>query len=177
MYQNLSKQPNPPHNRFYKNSFINRTTLMKILMVCLGNICRSPLAEGIMQNKINQHGLDWEVDSSGTGAWHVGDLPDPRSIRVAKKNNIDITNQRARQFRAQDLDNFDLVLAMDSSNFQNIRRLASTKEQEEKIHMIMNFVTPGMNQVVPDPYYGSDGFDNVYEMLEEACGKIVEKYS
>jgi len=130
---------------------------MKILMVCLGNICRSPLAEGIMQNKINQHNLDWEVDSAGTGAWHSGESPDPRSIQVAKKNNIDITHQRGRQFRAEDLEEFDLVLTMDAFNFQNVRRLATSTTQEEKIKLIMNYVTPGMNQVVPDPYYGDHG--------------------
>jgi len=150
---------------------------MKILMVCLGNICRSPLAEGIMQNKINQNNLDWEVDSSGTGAWHSGELPDPRSIKVAKKNNIDITNQRGRQFKQQDLDDFDLILTMDASNFQNVKRLATSKAQEDKIHLIMNFANPGMNQIVPDPYYGDDGFENVYEMLDEACECIVKQFS
>ena len=150
---------------------------MKILMVCLGNICRSPLAEGIMQNKINQNGLDWEVDSSGTGAWHSGELPDPRSIKVAKKHNIDITNQRGRQFQAHDLDEFDLILTMDASNYQNVKRLASTQEHEDKIHLIMNFANPGMNQTVPDPYYGNDGFENVYEMLDEACECIVTKFN
>jgi len=146
-------------------------------MVCLGNICRSPLAEGIMQNKINQNNLDWEVDSSGTGAWHSGELPDPRSIKVAKKNNIDITNQRGRQFKQQDLDDFDLILTMDASNFQNVKRLATSKAQEDKIHLIMNFANPGMNQIVPDPYYGDDGFENVYEMLDEACECIVKQFS
>ncbi len=146
-------------------------------MVCLGNICRSPLAEGIMQEKINQKKLSWEVDSSGTGAYHSGELPDPRSIKVAKSHNIDITNQRARQFQSQDLDNFDLILTMDASNYQNVKRLATSKEQEEKIHLIMNFASPGMNQIVPDPYYGNDGFENVYEMLDEACECIVEQFS
>jgi len=149
---------------------------MKILMVCLGNICRSPLAEGIMQNKIEAHGLNWEVDSSGTGAYHAGELPDPRSIKVAKENNIDITNQRARQFQVDDFKNFDLILTMDATNFQNVKRLAANSEEESKIHMIMNFVTPGMNQVVPDPYYGNDGFGDVFEMLDIACERIVEKY-
>ena len=149
---------------------------MKILMVCLGNICRSPLAEGIMENKINQFNLDWQVDSAGTGAWHVGELPDPRSIKVAQKYNIDITNQRARQFRKDDLEEFDLILTMDASNYQNVKRLASSPTQIDKVKMIMNFVSPGMNQPVPDPYYGNDGFENVFEMLDEACDKIIEKH-
>ncbi|MEM6964663.1 MAG: low molecular weight protein-tyrosine-phosphatase [Bacteroidota bacterium] len=149
---------------------------MKILMVCLGNICRSPLAEGIMAHKIQQNELDWEVDSAGTGAWHAGELPDPRSIQVAKKNKIDITHQRARQFKAEDLDDFDLILTMDASNYQNVKKLASTPTHESKIHLIMNFVNPDMNQVVPDPYYGDYGFENVFEMLDEACDCVIEQY-
>jgi len=146
---------------------------MKILMVCLGNICRSPLAEGVMLSKINENSLNWEVDSAGTGAWHVGEAPDPRSIAVAHDNDIDITNQRARQFKAIDLDDFDLVLAMDSSNYQNIIRLASNEDQKNKVKMIMNYVEPGRNISVPDPYYGNDGFVQVYDMLDSACEHII----
>ena len=150
---------------------------MKILMVCLGNICRSPLAEGIMENKVQQNGLDWQVDSAGTGAWHVGERPDSRSISTARQHGIDITRQRARQFKPQDLQNFDLVLAMDSTNYRDIRVLATTEEQEEKVQLIMNFVQPGFNQNVPDPYWDSNGFENVFKMLDEACQKIVDKFS
>ncbi len=149
---------------------------MKILMVCLGNICRSPLAEGIMRHKITKSGLNWHVDSAGTGAWHVGELPDSRSIATAKKHQIDITNQRARQLKPHDLDRFDLVLAMDSQNYRDILRLATTKEQEEKVQLIMNFVTPDRNQAVPDPYWDDNGFELVFGMLEEACEKVVEKF-
>jgi len=149
---------------------------MKILMVCLGNICRSPLAEGIMQHKITQHGLDWQVDSAGTGAWHIGELPDRRSIATARQFGIDITNQRARQLKPHDLDRFDLVLAMDSQNYRDILGLATTKEQEEKVQLIMNFVTPDRNQAVPDPYWDDNGFVKVYEMLEAACEKVVERF-
>lgn len=145
-------------------------------MVCLGNICRSPLAEGILKTKINERELDWEVDSSGTGSWHIGELPDRRSIAVARKYGIDITDQRARQFRPGDLSEFDLVLAMDSSNYQNIVRHASSKEQEGKVELIMNFRSPGMNENVPDPYWDDNGFENVYHMLSEACDAILEKY-
>jgi len=142
----------------------------------LGNICRSPLAEGIMRQKINERKLDWEVDSAGTGAWHVGELPDPRSIEVAKVNNIDITNQNARQFNRDDFHEFDLILTMDAMNFQNVMSMAR-EEQEEKVHLIMNFVSPGKNEQVPDPYYGERGFDLVFEMLEEACEKIAAQFS
>lgn len=150
---------------------------MKILMVCLGNICRSPLAEGIMREKIQQHGLDWEVDSAGTGSWHVGNEPDHRSIAVALDNGIDIRSQRGRQISKEDLDIFDLIFVMDSSNYQNVQRLVFRKEQKEKIEMIMNLVQPGYNQNVPDPYYGDDGFVGVYEMLDAACDQLVTKYS
>ena len=149
---------------------------MKILMVCLGNICRSPLAEGIMLQKINERKLNWEVDSAGTGAWHVGELLDPRSIEIAEIHNIDITNQNARQFNRDDFHEFDLILTMDAMNFRNVMSMA-TEEQQERVHMIMNFVSPGRNEQVPDPYYGERGFDLVFEMLEEACDKVLEKYS
>ena len=143
-------------------------------MVCLGNICRSPLAEGILKHKVNEQGLDWIVDSAGTGSWHVGELPDSRSIATAQAHHIDINDQRARQFSRQDLEDFDLILAMDSSNYQNIVRHAN-EGQKSKVHMILNFLHPGMNQSVPDPYYGGDdGFEKVYQMLDQACDKVIE---
>lgn len=145
-------------------------------MVCLGNICRSPLAEGILQMKVKAQGLDWEVDSAGTGAWHVGELPDPRSVQVARKNGIDITYQRARQFQAQDLDTYDLIFAMDQSNLANILRKAGSPGQEKKVHLIMNQVQPNANIGVPDPYYDDNGFDQVFEMLDEACDRIIEQW-
>ncbi len=149
---------------------------MKVLMVCLGNICRSPLAEGILQHKAHLQGLNWQVDSAGTGSWHVGENPDPRSIDVARKKGIDISRQRARQFQAADLLDYDLVFAMDSSNFRNIVQLADTETQKAKVDLIMNLVQPGYNQNVPDPYYNSKGFEQVFQMLEEACEKLVDKY-
>ena len=150
---------------------------MKILMVCLGNICRSPLAEGIMQRKISERGLDWRVDSAGTGAWHIGEKPDSRSIATARQHGIDLTQQRARQLKPHDLDRFDLVLAMDSQNYRDILSLATSKEQEGKVQLIMNFATPDRNQAVPDPYWDDNGFDQVFEMLEVACGKVVERFN
>jgi len=145
-------------------------------MVCLGNICRSPLAEGILQSKIREKGLDWEVDSAGTGAWHVGEKPDRRSIKVAQYNGIDITYQRARQFRAQDLAEYDLVFAMDQSNRSNILRLAQSPAEESKVHLIMNLVEPEVDINVPDPYYDDNGFNQVFEMLDEACERIIERW-
>lgn len=145
-------------------------------MVCLGNICRSPLAEGILKKKLAENKLNWEVDSAGTGAWHIGERPDPRSIQTARKHGIDITGQRARQFAPADLDRFDLILAMDSSNFQDIIRHAISEEQKKKVHLIMNFLHPNGNKNVPDPYWDDNGFDRVYEMLDKACDKILEKH-
>ncbi|MEM9821182.1 MAG: low molecular weight protein-tyrosine-phosphatase [Bacteroidota bacterium] len=150
---------------------------MKILMVCLGNICRSPLAEGILKHKIGTHGLDWTVDSAGTGSWHIGEAPDHRSIAVANLNGIDIRSQRSRQIQATDLDTFDLVFAMDGSNYNDIRRMATRPDQLEKIKLIMNMADPGRNQGVPDPYYGQDGFGQVYEMLDRACEQILAHYT
>lgn len=148
---------------------------MKILMVCLGNICRSPLAEGILKYKIKEQNLDWEVDSAGTGAWHVGELPDSRSIEVAKVHGIDITNQRARQFRGIDLDYFDVVFAMDSSNYQNILKLAVDDAQKTKVKLIMNELDAGRNENVPDPYWDDDGFEKVFQMLDKAINKFLAK--
>ncbi len=149
---------------------------MKILMVCLGNICRSPLAEGIMRRKIKENNLDWEVDSAGTGYWHIGESPDERSIAVAKKYGIDISDQKARQLRPHDLQDFDMVFVMDSSNYRNVQTFAQSEDEKNKIEFIMNLVKPGYNQNVPDPYYDSDGFEEVYEMLNRACEKVVEVY-
>lgn len=150
---------------------------MKILMVCLGNICRSPLAEGILKSKIHERGLNWQVDSAGTGSWHIGERPDPRSIAVARRYGIDITDQRARQFSAEDLDQFDLVLAMDQSNFRDILRLSRTEQQQGKVEMILNFVEPGRNESVPDPYWDDDGFEKVFHLLDEACDLLIEQYA
>lgn len=148
---------------------------MKILMVCLGNICRSPLAEGIMRTKIKEKGLDWTVDSRGTGSWHVGNLPDNRSIQVARSHAIDITDQRAAQLKKQDLSDFDLIYGMDASNFKNIIKMCHTDKQKQKVHMIMNEHEPGMNQSVPDPYWDDNGFEIVFQMLDKACEAIIQR--
>ncbi len=149
---------------------------MKILMVCLGNICRSPLAEGILKAKVEAKDLDWDVESAGTSSFHNGDLPDPRSIAVAKAHGIDITDQRSRLFVKEDLDEFDLILAMDSLNYQDILRKASSEIQKRKVKLIMNYEKPGYNQAVPDPYWNSDGFEGVFQMLDRACEKIIDQY-
>lgn len=148
---------------------------MKILMVCLGNICRSPLAEGIMRKK--SEGLTFEVDSAGTAAYHIGEHPDPRSIAVGQKYQVDIKNLRGRQFIQSDFDAFDLIFAMDQSNYNNIISLARDQADEQKVRLILNESHPGMDLEVPDPYYGGDqGFENVYRMLDEACDAIINNH-
>jgi protein-tyrosine phosphatase len=150
--------------------------MIKVLMVCLGNICRSPLAEGILVSKVNADKIF--VDSAGTGAYHIGKLPDERSIEVARKYGIDITNQRARKFTVKDFDTFDYIYAMDESNYQNILMLARTNQDKSKVQLILNETHPSKNLAVPDPYYGGNlGFENVYTMLEEACEIIANKLS
>ena len=147
---------------------------MKILMVCLGNICRSPLAEGILKNKTQN--LDVFVDSAGTASYHVGNLPDSRSIEIANKNGIDLTYQRARQFSEKDFDDFDKIYAMDTNNYSNIISLARNQSDRDKVDVILNELTPKSYDSVPDPYYGAgDGFQIVYDMLDNACDAIVGK--
>lgn len=148
--------------------------MSKILMVCLGNICRSPLAEGILKAKTNH--LDVVVDSAGTAAYHVGEQPDIRSIEIANKYGIDLTSQRARQFSVNDFDEFDKIYAMDSTNYANIISLARDEKDRNKVDVILNESNPKSFQSVPDPYYGGEnGFQDVYEMLEEACDIITQK--
>lgn len=147
---------------------------VKILMVCLGNICRSPLAEGILASKLS--GKNFFVDSAGTAGYHIGSQPDKRSIAIAKTKGVDITYQRARQFQAKDFDEFDFIYAMDSSNYKDILKLAPNKESKAKVKMILNELFPGENVDVPDPYYGSEnGFSTVFDMLDQACEIIAEK--
>ena len=145
----------------------------RILMVCLGNICRSPLAEGILKSKAKN--LNIQVDSAGTISFHAGKLPDNRSIAIAKKYNIDITNQRSRKFIPEDFERFDKIYVMDSSNYTDVVQQAKNQTQIGKVEMILNLVFPGENVDVPDPYYGGkNGFEQVYKMLDEACDKIIE---
>lgn len=147
--------------------------MTKILMVCLGNICRSPLAEGILKSKLSNN---FVVDSAGTANYHVGSSPDKRSVAVARKHGLDISNLKGRQFEVSDFDTFDMIYVMDESNYQNIMKLARNPEDIAKVNMILNEVHENKNFEVPDPYYGGDhGFENVYQMLNEACTIIANK--
>ena len=146
----------------------------KVLMVCLGNICRSPLAEGLLKSKVNPEKV--EVDSAGTSNYHIGDLPDERSVVTAKKHGIDITSQRGRQFSVEDFDTFDYIFVMDKSNQADVLSLARTKEEGKKVDLILNKIYPNEQKDVPDPYYGGDhGFENVYQMLDQATDVIAQE--
>lgn len=142
-------------------------------MVCLGNICRSPLAEGILRSKLNE---DFHVDSAGTGAWHIGKGPDKRSVFIANKYGIDISAQRARQFDVKDFDEFDLIYVMDQSNYEDVLALAKNQTHKSKVRLILDESSDWEDKNVPDPYFGEeDGFENVYRMLDEVTTQIAAK--
>lgn len=142
--------------------------MIRVLMVCLGNICRSPLAEGILRSKVDPQKVI--VDSAGTGSWHIGHLPDSRSIEVASKYEIDITSQRGRQFTLNDFEEFDRIYVMDTDNLSTVLSMARRQGHRDKVGLILNEVYPGQNKEVPDPYHeGIEAFDLVFKMLDEAC--------
>jgi protein-tyrosine phosphatase len=146
---------------------------MKILMVCLGNICRSPVAEGIMKAKAEELDLNISVDSAGTSGWHNGDKADSRSKKNAIENGVNISDQRSRGVVLSDFAEFDIIYAMDESNYNNLINM-SPEQHHHKIKMILNEVYPGENMSVPDPYYGNDGFQLVYDLLNDACSTIAK---
>ncbi|CAM4422676.1 low molecular weight protein-tyrosine-phosphatase [Zobellia roscoffensis] len=144
----------------------------KVLMVCLGNICRSPLAEGILQDKVDPKNVF--VDSAGTGGYHIGNAPDPRSIAVAKKHGLNIENQRCRQFKKSDFKKFDVIYAMDRSNLNNILNLADTQEDANKVKLLLTEVELPVIEV-PDPYWDDNGFEKVFQLIDTACTSIAKK--
>ena len=153
---------------------------MKILMVCLGNICRSPLAEGILRHKISAEAESFPplrhvvVDSAGTGNWHVGEHPDRRAIQVAKKFGVDISKITGRQFNVNDFDEFDKIFVMDQDNYREVLLLVRHDADHRKIQLLLNADEPDSNRSVPDPYYGGDaGFERVFKLIEKACDAIV----
>jgi len=151
---------------------------MKILMVCLGNICRSPLAEGILESKAKKQGLPWVVDSAGTNNnYHIGEAPHPLSQKVARLHAVDISGQSARAFVADDFDRFDKIYAMSADILAGIKQIARKKFNAEKTDLLLNEVYPGQNLDVPDPWYGEEpGYHEVFEMIDKACERIIEKY-
>lgn len=150
----------------------------KLLFVCLGNICRSPLAEGIMLHYIKKYNLPIMVDSAAIAPYHIGEPPDSRTIQVARKHHIDISNLVARQFHPSDFENFDKIYVMDQSHYDHLRRIApDAKVFEDKVDYLMNVVYPGSNMEVPDPYYGTEkDFEKVHQMIHSACQKLIDKY-
>lgn len=151
---------------------------MKILMVCLGNICRSPLAEGILKHKAEQAGLNWQIESAGTENYHVGQPPHHLSQKVARLNGIDICEQRARRFSKEDFDQYDKIYAMSADVIEEVKHIAKEKFDASKIDLLLNEVHPGANKSVPDPWYGTEpGFHEVYKIIDEACDAVVRNYA
>lgn len=147
---------------------------MKILMVCLGNICRSPLAEGILQDKAFKAGLSWSVESAGTNHYHTGEAPHPLSQKVAKLNGIDISQQRARRFRADDFQQYDRIYALAADVMEEMKRIAKQQFDPTKADLLMNALYPGKDMDVPDPWYGPEpGYHEVYKLIDAACEAII----
>lgn len=142
---------------------------MKILMVCLGNICRSPLAHGIMEHLVKENNLNWEIDSVGTGAWHIGQQPDKRAIAIAKKYGVDISKQCGRQISIDDFDRFNRILVMDYNILNDVKEIARSENDSDKISLFLK------DEIVPDPYYDDNQFDPVYRMIEKRCKEIISE--
>jgi len=174
----MSSQRNtPPSQRNTPPSQRIPTPSRRILLVCLGNICRSPLAEGILREKARAAGLDWEIDSAGTNSYHTGEAPHRLSLKVARDNGIDISNQRARRFTAADFQRFDKIYAMAGDVIDDMRRIAGRQFDPTKVDLLMNEVHPGSNEDVPDPWYGPEpGYHEGYAMIDQAADRIIAKY-
>ncbi len=150
----------------------------KILMVCLGNICRSPIAEGLLRHKARLHNLAISTDSAGTNGLHNGEAPDLRTQQNALTHQVDISDLRSRQITQHDLAYFDIIYTMDTNNYATVLAMCTTEAEKNKIKLILNELQPSSNQAVPDPYYGgADGFENVYQLLDKATNTIIAKYT
>ena len=151
---------------------------MKILMVCLGNICRSPLAEGILKEKVRKAGLDWTVESAGTNGYHNGEAPHHLSQKVARLNGIDISGQRSRKIMRSDIDNYDVIYALAEDVLTDIQKIMRDSFDNEKVRLLMEEQFPGENREVPDPWYGPEqGYHEVYQLIDEVCDAIIKKYT
>ncbi len=151
---------------------------MRILMVCLGNICRSPIAEGVLQHKADLKGLGWVVESAGTESYHVGEPPHRLSQKICLQNGIDISHQRARKFTRADVDRYDLIYAMAGDVLHEIHRTSGSVGARDHIGLFLDELNPGMNQSVPDPYYGGeDGYHHVFDLVNKTCDAIVDRYA
>jgi protein-tyrosine phosphatase len=151
---------------------------MKILMVCLGNICRSPMAEGILEHKAKKAGLNWVIESAGTNGYHIGEPPHRLSQKVARLNGIDICHQRARQFVPDDFERYDKIYALADDVLDEMRWIAGRKYNPSKVDLLLNELHPGKNLSVPDPWYGTEsGYHEVFKIIDEVCEKIISKYA
>jgi protein-tyrosine phosphatase len=151
---------------------------MRVLMVCLGNICRSPIAEGVLKRKASKYGLNWTVDSAGTESYHIGEAPHRFSQKICRTNGIDISGQVARRFVADDFENYDIIYAMADDVYREIKRIGGGKAIMSKVDYFLNESMPGSNASVPDPWYGEeDGYKEVFELIDKTCDEIVMKYS
>jgi protein-tyrosine phosphatase len=150
---------------------------MKILFVCIGNICRSPIAEGVLQHKCNQLNLNWTIDSVGTHNYHVGEKPHTSSQQICKENGIDISNQKARQFTKSDFEKFDIIYALATDVQQTLFSKASTEEEKQKIKLLLDELYDTKGKSVKDPWYGEyDGYIDVFDEIELACEAIIKEY-
>jgi protein-tyrosine phosphatase len=151
---------------------------MKILMVCLGNICRSPIAEGLLKHKAQQHGLDWQVDSAGTNSYHTGEPPHRFSQKICLTNGIDISDQRARRFTAEDFRKYDKIYVMADDVYDEVRRMGGKNADMSKVDFFLNELEADCNGCVPDPWYGpEEGYTEVYELIDRTCDAIIKKYA
>ena len=151
---------------------------MRILMVCLGNICRSPLADGLLRHLVQKNGLEWVVDSAGTANYHIGSPPDERMVATAKKHGVSLSSLKARQFTPADFTQFDRIYVMDRSNYKNVLNHAKTAAERDKVHFLLDHLYPNLQKEVPDPYYGSqEGFDEVFHLVEKAVNQLLKDLS
>lgn len=177
-----SNLPSTPTNRHFRQnpvlcSMSSTTSPKKILLVCLGNICRSPMAEGLLREMAKQRGLQIQTDSAGTGDSHIGQAPDPRAQTEMRRHGIRISDLRARQFTRADFERFDLLLAMDQQNLSDMQRLASSPELAAKARLMLDWSNDRKGGDVPDPWYGgSEGFGPVHNMLKEALENLLDEW-
>jgi protein-tyrosine phosphatase len=154
---------------------MERREQIRILMVCLGNICRSPMAQGLLEHKIKQEGLPVDCDSAGTSGYHTGENPDLRAQKTMRLHGIDISSYRARQFTSEDFFRFDKIYVMDQQNYEDVLSLAPKQEDVKKVDFLLNLIFPGENMSVPDPYWGGEqGFEDVFRLLDDATSVLIK---